>query len=108
MKHQNHAIYIRGALKSYDFSKHGGEAKLFNLDFLSGKFSYPNERVRFSTKGLEHKNRTQCMSRAPSSFNNMSRSEFGYCDTYGLLIFCKFVLIKKNNGSSYFSRLNLA
>ena len=30
-----------------------------------------------------------------SSFNNMSRSKFGYCNTYRLLIFNKLILIQK-------------
>ena len=84
-----------------------GEAKFFHLAFLSEKFSYPNERMRFLTKGMEHKNRTRRMSRAPNSFNNMSRRESGYCDTYGLLIFNKLISIK-NYVSGCFSRLNLA
>ena len=72
-----------------------GEAKFFNLDFLSEKFSYPNEGVRFLTKALEPINQIQCISRAPNLVNNISRRKPGYCDTYGLLIFNNLILIKK-------------
>ena len=64
-----------------------GEAKFFYLEFLSEKFSSPTERVTFSTEGLKHKDLTQHISRAPNSFNNMSRRKSGYCDTQKLPIF---------------------
>ena len=61
-----------------------GETKLFYLDFISVKFSYSNERVSFMAMGVEHKKRTQRMSRAPNLFNNMPHRKSGYCHSYAL------------------------
>ena len=94
VKPENRAIDIRGALKSYDFCKHE-RAEIYYSHFISPKFSYSKERVRFLKKGSEQNYPTKRISSATNAFSNMSRRKSGSFNTYGLLIVNELILIKK-------------
>ena len=53
VEYQNHAIHIRGALTSYDFSTLS-QGEIFYSDFISALFSYSNKTVNFAIVGVKH------------------------------------------------------